>query len=945
MIRRARPALLALALAGAAPQEAPPPPLRVPPGFSIEKVSPPEVSFPMFACFDDRGRLYVTESSGEDLYRELQELRRRCRIRVLEDRDGDGRFETSRLFAESLSPSMGLAWRDGKLYAADPPDLVALEDADGDGRADRRTVLQTGFGHKDNGSLHGLVFGPDGLLYGTLGTPDGYALRRRDGTTLTGTSGILFRCRPDGSDPEVVARGFVNLIEVAFLPGGDVIGTVNWFQEPAGGVRDALVHIAEGGLYPYAPDTGTPYPVTGEPLPAAALYPAVALSGLTRYAGAAFPEEYRGRLFSAQHNSRKVVSHTLQRHGSTYRSADSDFVTTDDPDFHPSDVLEAPDGSLLVVDTGSWYVHHCPTGKIRGTSARGGLYRVRWTGAPAGGPPAPAATLPVGRSPEDLCRLLPDPAVARALARRGDRGAALRLAAILESTDPAARFAAAEALASCGTPEVLPALWKALEKDPDRFLEHALVHAIHRIAGAPALAEALGRPHPRVRKAALLLLDQPPHAGAPLEALARAAADPDPDLRRAALGRLRGRRDGATAARHILAEGLARPSASGEEGRALRDLIRAFESDPGVREAAARAVRESAPGAPAVLEAIAETALRPPPAEWRDALGRALEGPEGHALAALRAVTALRLRDFDEALARLAAGGPRDRRRAALRARVEGRPRLDEEAFAFLLSELSPDSDPAARLAAGETLARARLSDAQAARALRAVRGDALLSPGLILAGFREATGAEDALLGAVREAVEAGWRPAESELEALLARFPAEARERAGPVRDALRGAREDVRARLARYEALLSGGDPARGREVFFGRRAGCGACHAVGPEGGRVGPDLTRIGAVRAGRDLLESILLPSSTFAQGYEPYVARTEDGEVFSGLLARRTEEAVVLRDAAGAEIALSRRRLRDLRRGSVSVMPEGLERNLSEAEFRDLLAFLRSLR
>ncbi|MFN3486920.1 MAG: hypothetical protein ACK44W_15755, partial [Planctomycetota bacterium] len=256
-----------------------------------------------------------------------------------------------------------------------------------------------------------------------------------------------------------------------------------------------------------------------------------------------------------------------------------------------------------------------------------------------------------------------------------------------------------------------------------------------------------------------------------------------------------------------------------------------------------------------------------------------------------------------------------------------------------------PESDPAARLGACEVLSRAHLTDAQAARALRAIRGDALLSPGSILSGFREATGAEEALLAALREAVEAGWRPAESELEALLARFLPEARDRAGPVRDALRGARQDVLARLARYEALLSGGDPARGREVFFGRRAGCGACHAGGPEGGKVGPDLTRIGAVRAGRDLLESILFPSSTFAQGYEPYVVRTEDGEVFSGLLARQTEQTVVLRDAVGAETVLPRRRIRDLRRGAASAMPEGLERNLSEEEFRDLLAFLRSLR
>ena len=59
---------------------------------------------------------------------------------------------------------MGLAWRDGKLFVADPPELITLEDTDNDGRADQRRVLLTGFGHRDNGSLHGLLFGPDGWL-------------------------------------------------------------------------------------------------------------------------------------------------------------------------------------------------------------------------------------------------------------------------------------------------------------------------------------------------------------------------------------------------------------------------------------------------------------------------------------------------------------------------------------------------------------------------------------------------------------------------------------------------------------------------------------------------------------------------------------------------------------------------------------------------------------
>ena len=114
----------------------------------------------MFAAFDDRGRLFVAESSGLDLYAEITAGTRKCRVSVLEDRDGDGRYESSRVFADGLVFPMGLAWRDGRLYVADPPDLVALEDRDGDGRADRRTVILTGFGHTDNGSLHGLVFGP-----------------------------------------------------------------------------------------------------------------------------------------------------------------------------------------------------------------------------------------------------------------------------------------------------------------------------------------------------------------------------------------------------------------------------------------------------------------------------------------------------------------------------------------------------------------------------------------------------------------------------------------------------------------------------------------------------------------------------------------------------------------------------------------------------------------
>jgi putative membrane-bound dehydrogenase-like protein len=226
---------------------------KVPDGFTIELVAgEPDIAFPMFACFDGRGRLFVAESSGGDLYAELQAQARKCRVRLIEDRDGDGRFESSRVFADNLVFPMGLVWRNGKLYVADPPDLITLEDTDGDDKADKRTVILTGFGHKDNGSLHGLIFGPDGYLYMTMGCPDGYKLKRADGSFLAGESGALIRCWPDGSQPEVICRGFVNLVEVAFTPQGDIFRTVNWFRDPnrkgSDGLRDALVHLVDGGF-------------------------------------------------------------------------------------------------------------------------------------------------------------------------------------------------------------------------------------------------------------------------------------------------------------------------------------------------------------------------------------------------------------------------------------------------------------------------------------------------------------------------------------------------------------------------------------------------------------------------------------------------------------------------------------------------------------------------
>jgi putative membrane-bound dehydrogenase-like protein len=1029
-------ACLSAAATSVVPQPAAAQGNKVPEGFLIEKVADaPDVVFPMFACFDDHGRLFVAESSGEDLYAAMQRQTRRCRIRLLEAQGPDGRFRKSCVFADRLNFPMGLVWRAGKLYVADPPDLVVLEDTKGEGRADRRSVILSGFGHTDNGSLHGLTFGPDGLLYVTMGSPDGYKLRRSDDVALEGRSGALIRCRPDGSRAEVICRGFVNLVEVAFTARGDAIGTDNWYRDvndsASGGLRDALIHMVDGGLYPYHPDVGTPQPVTGEPLPPIALFPAVALSGLTAYQGPTFPAEMRGQFFSAQHNARKVGRHILVPNGSTFRSQDFDFVTSDDPDFHPSDVLEDADGSLLVIDTGSWYIHHCPTGQIRHTKANGGIYRVRWKQAPAVKDPwgtqmdwkqarteqliewlgdhRPAvrdrarltladrgksvvlvlAAVLDGKSPAGvrqqavwtLAAIADDSALpplrkalgsrnpdivipaARALAVHGDHQAADQLCQLLNSDSLPVQMAAARALAHCGNADSLPELWKGLQGRPDRFLEHALIHAVHRCADAAVLRRALDQPHSRVQKAALLLLDQPPRPRGALAqetVIARISAS-DSELRQAALWVLQRHPEWAEHALGLIGSLLKKSDVSADQETALRTLLLTFQSNSRVQDLMAKSLAEIS-GTRAerrllVLETIAQVSLPEIPASWTTALAGAIRSPNAAIRRqAVRTAAVLQIPKLDDDLIALAGRKEEsaELRLEALRGTVLRRPTLPDPIFDLLLSQFDEQVSPLTHLAAAEVLGRSRLSDGQMVRLLKAARNDALVSPAVLLPALQRSvnTDTAPALLDYLAESLRHGWRPTEADLDKIIAGLPSSLRGAGSDIqttpqrlRELWRRGVEQQRARLAEFEPLLTGGSAERGRKVFSGNKVTCATCHRIGAEGGQIGPDLTRIGAVRAGRDILESIVFPSSTVAQGYESYIVATKDGRSLTGVITRRTGDTLVLRDSSGAELRLRKDQVEEMTRSTTSLMPEGLDKAMSREEFRDLLAFLQSLK
>ena len=134
---------------------------------------------------------------------------------------------------------------------------------------------------------------------------------------------------------------------------------------------------------------------------------------------------------------------------------------------------------------------------------------------------------------------------------------------------------------------------------------------------------------------------------------------------------------------------------------------------------------------------------------------------------------------------------------------------------------------------------------------------------------------------------------------------------------------------------------GDPGRGEKLFWSKTLNCGSCHIIGERGTALGPDLSAIGKLRGREDLLESILEPSRRIEPKYAAYIAQTADGRSLTGLLVRRDERAVVLRDSQNKEIVLAAKDIELLQPARRSLMPDGQLAGLTAQEAADLLAYL----
>ncbi|MDB5318714.1 MAG: putative rane-bound dehydrogenase [Phycisphaerales bacterium] len=999
----------------------------VPDGFTVELVAgPPLVDRPIIADFDERGRLYVADSSGSTAKVEKQLAERPHRIVRLEDVDGDGRFERQTVFADHMMFPEGAMWFAGSLYVSAPPSIWKLTDTLGKGVVDQRSEwfegkTLTGCAN----DLHGPYLGPDGWIYWCKGAFAKQTYERAGRKPFVTRAAHIFRCRPDGSGIEpVMTGGMDNPVEVVFTAGGERIFTTTFLQQPAAGRRDGLIHAIYGGVYGKVHDVIDDHPRTGpEMMPVLAHLGPAAPCGLARYESGAFGEEYRDNLFSTSFNLHKVFRHVLKPEGATFVSKEEDFMTCDSLDFHPTHVMEDADGSLLVIDTGGWYKLCCPTSQIGKPDVLGAIYRVRRTGAlamedprglrlawenltaakladllgdarwavrrraiqalatkGAGAVAAIAGTLKESKSETArlngvwaACRI--DDARARgavrgALADRDetvrqaaihavsvwrDRAAVEKLTGLLSGASLHNRRAAAEALGRMGDAAAVPALSAALERPVDRALEHSLIYAMIEIGDAKGTGAGLASGSPAVRRAALVALDQMEAGGLKAEAVVADLSAADARLREAAawiagrhpewgdaLAETLGRR----LADRGLSEGdraeLQHQLAKLAKGAAIQELLAARLSNATASVAERRLV----------MAAMAEAGPRDLPAVWLVSLSNALADKDPE-LAAASATTfrklALRKESAAQiapALLRLAARAdvPETARIEALAAIPGGAISLDADVFAFLKSQLASDRPAVLRLAAADVIGRAKLTDAQLLEATALVKDAGPLEIDRLLAAFGQSGDAVVGLklvdaLGAAKSLT--SLRP--ESLKPRLKKFGPEVQRRAEEIYARLSPDAGGQKARLDQLAASLPAGDVRRGQAVFNNVKVACVSCHAIGYLGGKVGPDLTRIGAIRGERDLLESILYPSASFVQSFEPVIVETADGDVHSGIMRKNDAEELVLVAGPEQEIRIARKDVKAMRPGAVSVMPAGLDQQLSPQEMADLVAFLRA--
>ena len=944
----------------------------------------PLISKPLQMNFDPQGRLWVASSS---VYPQIRpgEVPNDT-VTVLEDRDGDGVAETSTLFADGLHMPTAVLPGDGGAYVANSTELLHLSDTDGDGRADLRRTVLSGFGTEDSHHIiHTFRWGPDARLYfnqsiyihSHVETPHG--VRRLN-------AGGIWRLRPGTLELDVFSRGLVNPWGHAFEPWGRSLAT-----DGAGG--EGIYHCFPGSAYQTAADTPRILHGMSSGCPK--------YCGLEQISGRHLPEDAQGLFLTNDFRANRVCQYRLADEGSGFSSEKlPDLIHSTRVSFRPIDIKMGPDGAIYIAD---WYNPIIQHGEVdfrddRRDRVHGRIWRVTAKGRPL----VPrtdftklstAALLEKLQTPEGHAQAM----ARRVLFERGGREVREALRTWTAGLQPAAadfHLLQLEALR----------LWQGLDDGTAADVQLPLLNAL------------LAAPDRRARAAAArVVVDWADRLEQPVELLAASVDDPEPCVRLEgvrALSALGGKRaaelvlhavdhprdDALDYAVWLAARELEEAwvpavldGSFADDGKLSRILfaVQAAETTAPIPLLVARLQAGSVSEAdqPALLDNVAKlgspahlrlafdlaTDSKLPPEQAAVLLEKMLEAhqfrkvqPTGDlsavaelaasqnkalAVAAIQAAAAWQVTSAVETLEKLA-GSPEQRlarRRACITAlghlsgdaahsalkALARRPELGEAIVGAACAALVPrNAAEAADLtidwlatAPGEDTQRqvfaAFLSTKQGADTL----ASALEAGGRSLPAAVAKTGLQE---------VSASGRE-EPALSRALERFAAQA----GVPLDGPHGMGPEEVAAFA--ELVMQQGDATRGEAIYARESMRCVSCHRIDRKGGKVGPNLTAIGASSPLDYIIESLIAPAKKVKEGYNTLLVVTEDGQVVTGVPVSRSLSELVLRDATDKEVRVAIADIAEEAPGT-SLMPMGLIDGLSREELADLVRYLAQL-
>lgn len=941
-------------------------------GFEVNLfAADPAIAKPIQMNFDSAGRLWIASSSVYPHIEPGQEAH--DKILIVEDADGDGFAEKTSVFVDDLLIPTGVEPGDGGAYVANSTELLHLRDTDGDGRADQRRIVLSGFGTEDTHHiLHTLRWGPDGMLYFNQSIYIHSHIETPHGVRRLGGGGI-WQFRPETLELDVYMRGLVNPWGHHFDRFGQSFAT-----DGAGG--EGINYVVPGAYY---------FTAVGATKILHGLNPGSPKHcGLEVVSGRHLPDDWQGNVVTNDFRANRVCRFVLKENGSGYVSRQQvELIKSANVAFRPIDVKMGPDGAIYIAD---WYNPIIQHGEVdfrdpRRDHVHGRIWRVTYKGRPlVERPKLVGASIPALldhlKAPEgwtrhharlqlkargadvvpqlakwvealdpadpELERLqlealwtyqaldVPEPNLLGILLRAQDhrvRAAATRVIqhwqrrlslplALLEEQikddHPRVRLEAVRGLAKVSSPKAIEIALLALDKPTDAFLNYALWLTSRELSPIWLAALETGQVDFKGREEQLIFALEAvdaPQAVKPLVALVEAKQVPAKreDEVLATIARLGGPDDLAM----ILAQVTGADDLPNDRRVKLLEALARATAERKVVPSGELAGIEKLLSAP--NPQLRSAAIRAAGA-WQVAAARpqliafvSADVEDQVRQAALDALVAIGGDDSRQAIAGLvAADKPLAQRRMAILALAAlDLPAAANEAAA-LLSTLKAADDPGQLVVALSS--RDKGADALAA----ALAGKQLPA---------------DVAKLCVRAARSTG-----REQPALI-----EALNSAGGLSGQATMLTPEQLAQLV--ELVKNEGDPVRGEAIFRRSEQACLKCHAFGGAGGQVGPDLSSIGASAQIDYLVESILTPNKAVKENYHSLVVSTDDGRILSGIVVRQNDTEVVLRNAEDQEISVATSSIEEKSTGG-SIMPAGLADALTQQELVDLVNYLSQL-